>query len=148
MRGFIWQDTANCAQQASVIPAHRFDQGRRWIDGNGPKGHLQLFQGMGSRNHLGYKPLLRTGDCALPQSRNEAGLDGAGLAAAGWADQGQETGIGETVDELLNERFAAEEVVGVGFLEGAQAFIRVVNLGHRGEFFRHCGGDRSRSTGD
>ncbi len=64
-------------------------------------------------------------------ARDEAGLDGGGLAAAARTDHGQEAGqvvlFSHAAQQFLDQGLAAEEMFTVGFLESAQALVGVLD---------------------
>ena len=66
-------------------------------------------------------PVLRAGDDPVGQRRQQAGAHGRGLAAARGADHREQGRADQAGDQLCDQALAAEEVLGVGGVEGRQA---------------------------
>ncbi len=82
---------------------------------------------------------------AAAERRDEPGLDDGRLADPGRSHDRHEASVADRPHELVDERTASVEVVGVRLVERPQALVRVlggrVRLGHRGP-------DRSGERGE
>ncbi len=93
---------------------------------------LQLRRRTPAGDQLGDVPPLRSRDGTGPERGDQAGAHRAGLATARGSDNRDETcPRGQHPDELLDELGASEEVLGIAFLERAQALVGVADRGHR-----------------
>ena len=96
--------------------------------GEGPR---ELGQRALAGAHHRPPPALRAGDDPVGERRQQAGAHGRGLAAARGADHREQGRADQAGDELGDQALAAEEVLGVGGVEGRQA-AEGADLGLRG----------------
>ena len=142
----VRQDALDGAHQAALVLAELGEQLRDRRAGRAQQRRFELLQRVGAGQHLDHDPALGARQRALTQRRDDARLDHAGFAAPARPDHRQEprhrVRLAQAADQLGDERVAPEEVVGVFFLEGAQAFVRIAQrLGRffgRGQGFGFC----------
>jgi len=125
----VRQDALDGAHQAALVLAELGEQLRDRRAGRAQQRRFELLQRVGAGQHLDHDPALGARQRALTQRRDDARLDHAGFAAPARPDHRQEprhrVRLAQAADQLGDERVAPEEVVGVFFLEGAQALVRV-----------------------
>ena len=111
---------------AGLEPLERVGDPRRGVlaprlrhrPGEGPR---ELGQRALAGAHHRPPPALRAGNDPVGERRQETGAHGRGLAAARGADDREQGRADEAGDELGDQALAAEEVLGVGGVEGRQA---------------------------
>ena len=97
----------------------------RGVAGDPQQGRLKLDHRVRAGQHLHDRPAFRAAEGAGAQRGDESGPDHRRLPAPTRADDGQEAIRGEPGDQLLGERFPAEEHSGVGLFEGKKPLVRV-----------------------
>ena len=104
-------------------------QAGRLGDGDAPQALGQFLERRGTRQHRRDEPLPRPGDVTATYPRQQPGPHHAGLARPRTADDQHEPSTqvvaGEPGEDLVDEVGTAEEVGGVGLVEGPQALVRV-----------------------
>ena len=122
------QDPFGCAQQAALSVLELFDQARRRVVGDSEQRRLELLERIGAGEHLHDLPGLGARQGAPAERGHEAGADRRRFAAPARADNGEEAGLRQPVDELRCQHLPSEEIGSVRLLEGAQALVRVACL--------------------
>ena len=113
--------------------AKLIENARQRIDRHAQQRRFQFFERMRAGEHIGDEPARRIRQRTLAQRRDQPRLDDARLAAAARPDQRQKARAAaaarQAAEQLLGQRGATEEGAGVGFLESAQAFVGVEQVG-------------------
>jgi len=131
-RVVVGQDAQDEIVQPAIAGAQRLARGQRFVGGDAQQGRLQLVEWGGAGDHPRDEPARRSRQIAATQRGDEPGLHHARFAAAARPHHGQEAGhgarLGHTPDQALHQRLAPKKVRCVGFIEGAQTFVRVFRL--------------------
>jgi len=134
-RVVVGQHTLDGADQATLVLTQLSEQAVGRIDGDAQEDSFQLLQRMGTGQQLDDAPVLRARQRPTPQGRHDTSAHDTGFAAAAGSYHGEEAcqrhRLAQASQQLVGQRFAAKEVGSIGFVEGAQPLIRIVE-GRRG----------------
>ncbi len=116
--------------RAAAQIADEFLLGERGARREREQGLGKIVERLAARAEVGDQPArARARHCPELERVEEPGAHERGFAAAGWAEDGEESRGGESVDHLVHAQFAAEEEVGLVLAEGAEPGIGQPHVG-------------------